>query len=184
MRNAFFLIAITAALAGCASWFAPRAVNIEFDKDAYRLGAGDRVRIEVYGEGDLSVEATLEGSGLINYPLLGRFEAKGYTVPELERRLEHLLSQGYLVKPRVRIGIVSYRPIYIYGQVARTGTYPYIEGLTIEKAMVLAGGLTAIGSYRNIFIVREGSPPDRRERTELDTTVFPGDTIFVEESIF
>lgn len=184
MKKDLFALTACLSLTACAHWFAPNAAYIEFDKNSYRLGVGDRVRIEVYGEGDLSLEATLEGTGLINYPLLGRFEAKGFTAPELEKHLAQLLSQGYLVNPRVRINIVGYRPIYMYGQISRIGTHPYSEGLTIEKAMVQAGGLTAIGSVRNIFIVREGNPPDRRERTQLDTPVFPGDTIFVEESIF
>lgn len=162
----------------------PETVNTPFDRNQYRLGIGDRIRIDVYGEGDLSLEVPLEGAGLINYPLLGRIQAKGLTVPEMERSLAALLSQGYLVDPKVRINIVQYRPIYIYGQVARTGTYPYSEGLTIEKAMVLAGGLTPIGTTRKIFLVREGFALNQRERVLLDTPVYPGDTIYFEESLF
>ncbi|MEK6805829.1 MAG: polysaccharide biosynthesis/export family protein [Pseudomonadota bacterium] len=184
MRVLIVVLALCALTIGCALAPATAPPTIPFDRDQYRLGIGDRIRIDVYGENELSLEAQLEGSGLINYPLLGRIQAKGATAPELEKTLATLLSRGYLVDPKVRINIVHYRPIYIYGQVRKTGAYPYSEGLTIEKVMVLAGGLTPIGSLSKIFLVREGFAPDQRERVLLETPVFPGDTIYFDESLF
>lgn len=154
------------------------------DRSTYRLAAGDRVRLDVYGEADLAAEETLDVSGTMNYPLLGRIPAAGMTLKELEQSLAARLKAGYLVNPSVRASIVLFRPVYVVGQVRRAGAYPYVEGLTVEKVIALAGGMTEIASTRKIFVLRESSAQNQRERAGLQTPVFPGDTVVFEESLF
>lgn len=181
----WFVVSAAILLAACASGgVVPEspAGSRTLDRDSYRLGVGDRIKIEVFGEPDLSIEAPVESGGTINYPLLGRVPAIGVTVTELEGRVAGQLAQGYLVNPRVRIFVAQYRPIYIVGQVKSAGSYPYVLGLTVEKAVALAGGLTPIASERKIHILREAA--GGRERAKLETPVLPGDTIIVEESLF
>ena len=70
------------------------------------------------------------------------------------------------------------------GQVARPGAYPYTAGLTVEKAIALAGGLTRIASERGIYRLHEDAPAAERRRVKMDDPVLPGDTLVVEESLF
>lgn len=177
---------ILLALAACSVFGAKPAVSPtpSLDPSSYRLGTGDHVRIDVFGEPDLSVEAEVQDNGVINYPLLGRVEAKGLTANELEQALKARLGQGYLVNPNVRVGVSQFRPFFVYGQVQRAGQYPYLEGLNVEKAIALAGGMTAVASTRKIFILRESATPGVREKAALQTLVYPGDTILIEESLF
>lgn len=190
MRFAAVFLSSLIFLAGCtvlAPMAQPPMAPVQasqVDRSSYRLASGDRVRIDVYGETDLLAEETLDVSGMINYPLLGRMQATGLTLKELEQTVASRLKAGYLVNPSVRASIVSFRPIYVIGQVRRAGAYPYVEGLTVEKAVALAGGMTEIASTRKIFVLRESNPGNQREKATLQTTILPGDTIVIEESLF
>ena len=150
----------------------------------YRLGIGDVVRVEVRDEPDLTIETQIQADGAIKYPFLGSITARGKTVSRLQQDITAGLRAGYLVNPDVRVRVVSYRPVYVTGQVVRPGGYPYLAGLTVEKAATIAGGFTDRASLRNIFIVREGHTQKDKHKVSLDTLVQPGDTIIVEESLF
>jgi polysaccharide export outer membrane protein len=154
------------------------------DLSAYRLGIGDRVRIDVFGEADLSLDTTIDPVGRISYPLLGSVVALQKTAKELQDAIATGLAAGYLVNPDVRVTVVQYRAFYVTGQVQRAGAYPYIIGLTVEKALALAGGMTNLASARRIYLLREGSSTGERNRVGLDALVLPGDTLIVEESLF
>lgn len=176
-------------IAGCAvpgSGPAPPAKSSPAVPDllAYRLGIGDRVRIDVYGEGDLSLEGIVDATGQINYPLLGSIPALKKTAVELQNLIASKLANGYLINPDVRVNVTHYRPFYIIGQIRRPGAYPYVNGLTVEKALALAGGLTELGSTRRIYLLQEDSSVEKRRRAELDTLVLPGDTLLIEEGLF
>lgn len=154
------------------------------DLAAYRLAAGDTVRIDVFNEDSLSLSALIEPGGAINYPLLGRIPAAGLGLRELEANIAAGLRNGYLVKPDVRVTLAQFRPIFITGQVRRAGAYPYALGLTVEKALTLAGGMTDFASTRKIYLQREGQTQAQKERVGLDAAVYPGDTLLVEERLF
>jgi len=154
------------------------------DLSAYRLGVGDRVRISVFGEPDLSLDADVDATGHLSYPLLGRVPATRKTAEQLARDIATGLANGYLRNPDVRVAVIQYRPIYLTGQVARPGAYPYSLGLTVEKALALAGGMTRLGSERGIYRLPEDAPASERRRVRMDEQVLPGDTLLVEESLF
>lgn len=188
MRFSAFLIFLplvlltSCAIEGVSKETAPTVTQV--DRSSYKLATGDRIRLDVYGEPDLLAEETLDVSGTINFPLLGRLPAKGLTLKELEQAVASRLKAGYLVNPSVRASIVLFRPIYIIGQVRRAGSYPFIEGLTVEKAIALAGGMTEIASSSKIFVLRESPVQAQKQQVKLYTPIFPGDTIIVEESLF
>lgn len=154
------------------------------DLSAYRLGIGDRVRISVFGEPDLSLDADIDATGHLSYPLLGSVPATRKTAAELASTIAKGLAGGYLVNPDVRVTVVQYRPFYVNGQVNRPGAYPYATGLTVEKALTLAGGMTRIGSERGVYLLHEDQSASQRRRVRLDEPVLPGDTLVVEESLF
>ena len=152
---------------------------------SYRLGAGDVVTIRVFGEEDLSKEKIkLTDAGTVPYPVLGEIRVLGMTVGDLERMIANGLRGRYLVNPRVSVQIDEYRPFYINGMVDKPGGYPFQPGLTIRKAASLAGGFKERASLSKIFIIRERDPAQRPQKVDLDTQVYPGDIITVEESFF
>jgi polysaccharide export outer membrane protein len=181
-------LSLALGLAGCAATPAPRLADsvsrTEFVAATYRLGVGDRVRVEVFREADLSGEASIESTGFINYPLIGYVPAVGLTPRELEQDLIRRLRGDYLRNPDVRVYVVRYRPVFVSGAVRNTGAYPFTEGLNVEKALTLASGMTPLGSPRRIFVLREGAPASAREKVGLDAPLYPGDTLFVEEGVF
>lgn len=154
------------------------------DATSYLLASGDTVRVDVLGEPDLSLQTLVDPAGQINYPFLGRIAAAGHTVGQLQQKIYAGLSSGYLVNPDVRVSIAQYRPIYVSGQVRQPGAYSYTLGLTIEKALTLAGGMTQFASSGRIYLQRPGVSKDQRVNVGLDGLVYPGDTIVVEERLF
>ncbi|MGQ0586158.1 MAG: polysaccharide biosynthesis/export family protein [Gammaproteobacteria bacterium] len=171
-------------LAACQAPNKPTPVAPAPDLSAYRLGIGDRVRVSVFGEADLSLDADIDATGHLSYPLLGSVPAQKKTAAELSRELAAGLANGYLVNPDVRVTVIQYRPFYVTGQVNRAGAYPYTAGLTVEKALALAGGLTRLASERGIYRLPEDAPTSARRRARMDDPVLPGDTLVVEEGLF
>jgi polysaccharide biosynthesis/export protein VpsN len=154
----------------------------------YLLGPGDLISISVYEEADLSfAELRIGDTGLINYPFLGEVDVVGKTSSQLEQQLRQGLIQGeYLINPTVTVTIVQYRPFYINGEVAQPGSYPYEPGLTLRKAISIAGGFTERAN-RNRFTIHHGDDstnPDPDFATSLDLAINPGDIITIGERFF
>ena len=152
---------------------------------AYRLGSGDVINIVVFGEDDLSKDKIkLTDAGTISYSVLGEMRIQGLTVGELERLIADNLRGNYLVNPRVSVQVDEYRPFYINGMVEKPGSYPFLPGLTVRKAASLAGGLRERASTSEIIVIRDKSDAKAAEKATMDTFIYPGDIITVEESFF
>jgi len=152
--------------------------------DDYRISADDQISITVFNETDLSVnKVRVSGNGTISMPLLGQVAIEGHTIAEAEKKISTLLLKGYLKKPNVTVTITEYRPFYINGEIKKPGSYPYIKNLTVEKAVVLAGGFTERASRTTISLVSEN---DKRfvKAVALSDKIKPGDVITVSESFF
>jgi protein involved in polysaccharide export with SLBB domain len=150
----------------------------------YRLGPGDLVRIEVFGEKDMSLETRVSDQGTVTYWLLGPLPASGKTVNDLQNLITQRLKGPYLVDPRVHVSVVEHRPFFIVGEVKNPGGYPYEPGMTVGRAIILAGGLTERASRRRIYVTHEGEPSDQRSRLSADDRIRPGDTVTVEAGFF
>ena len=153
-------------------------------QEAYRLGAGDKVRVTVFDEQDLSGEYELDGEGGFSVPLIGLVAAMDLSPRELERLIEGRFADGWLVRPRVSVDVLSYRPFYIMGEVNQPGSYPYRAGLTVLNAAALAGGFTYRADEGDIEISRGEAGARREMEAGIDTFVLPGDVIRVEERLF
>ena len=125
--------------------------------DEYRLGTGDRIRIQVYNEDDLYLEATVSDSGIISYPFLGNIKVLSLTPSELENEITGKLKGDYLVNPKVSVDIIEYRQFYVNGEVQSPGGFPFQPGITVRKAISVAGGFRERASKEKIFVIREGS---------------------------
>ncbi|WP_165184053.1 polysaccharide biosynthesis/export family protein [Caulobacter soli] len=150
----------------------------------YLLGSGDKVRVTVYGEPELSGEFFVTGSGLVSLPLIGEVRAAGLNVRQFQDTVQNALSNGYLKEPRVSAEVLSFRPFYILGEVDKPGTYPYTSGLTVFNAVATAGGFTYRADKGKVFIKRLGEAVEHKYTLDPTVTVAPGDTIRIGERFF
>jgi polysaccharide export outer membrane protein len=152
---------------------------------SYELASGDVIRISVFGEADLSFESIrLNDSGSFSYPFLGEVTARGLTAAQLENRIREGLLGDYLIDPRVTVSVLEYRQFFISGEVRNSGGYAFQPGLTVRRAIALAGGLTDRASQRRITIIRDNDPSKRPEQATLETLVRPGDSINIDQGFF
>jgi len=152
--------------------------------EAYRLGAGDRLRVIVFGEPDLSGEFEVDGSGAFSIPLIGQLDAFQLTVRELERAIVVKLKQGYLLDPRVSVEVMNYRPFYIVGEVKEGGEFPFVSGMHALKAVAIAGGYTYRANTQRVYITRKGSAEEIEMPASQGTAIYPGDVIRIPERYF
>ena len=153
-------------------------------ESGYRLGPGDQIIITVFGEDDLSMSFRLNDTGTLNYPFLGELGIAGLTVVELEQLITNGLKGPYLVNPDVTVSIGEYRAFFVHGEVQDPGGFPYQPGLTVQRAIALAGGFTERASRSKIEVTRAGDPSAAAQPIELSGRVFPGDVITVQQSFF
>lgn len=151
----------------------------------YQLSSGDIIKISVFGEPDLSfAEIRLTDAGTFSYPFLGEVDAKGKTPSQIQRLLTEELKKGYLIDPRVSVSVLTYREFFISGEVKLPGGYPYQPGLTLDRAIALAGGLTERASTKRITITRGAGAERTIDKASLETLVLPGDTITIDQGFF
>lgn len=152
---------------------------------SYKLGAGDMITVRVLGEDDLKREKVrLSDAGTISLPVLGEIKVKGLTVGELEDLITRGLKGRYLLDPRVTVSIDEYRNFFVNGEVDKPGGYPYVPGLTVRKAVSLAGGFKERAVRDKVTIIRDEDPSQTAKKVDLSAPVMPGDIITVEQSFF
>jgi len=147
----------------------------------YKLNAGDAIAIRVFGEESLNIDVELDGTGVVNYPFLGKIFVAGLSVNSLTQLIASGLKDGYLNNPQVNVSIVKYRPFYVAGQVNAPGSYAYKPGLNVNKAVLLAGGFSALANMGDISIVYEGQSKKESIDIVSNTEVHPGDIIIIGE---
>lgn len=158
--------------------------SVAQDLKDYKLSSDDIIGITVFDEPDLSLkEARVSSTGTIAMPLIGQVKVKGLSVAEAERLIFNAYLGDYLKKPDITITIVEYRQFYVNGEVDKPGGYSFREGMTVQRAITLAGGFTERASRNNIKLVREDSN-GVAINADFTTPVEPGDVITVEESFF
>ncbi|UUL82385.1 polysaccharide biosynthesis/export family protein [Sphingomonas qomolangmaensis] len=172
-------------LSACSGSLPPPG-SAAYTATEYRLAAGDRLRITVFGEENLSREYVVSSAGDLSFPLLGDIRASGTTVTELQAQLVTALAKGYINDPRVNAEVLTYRPFYILGEVKNPGEYKFSDRLTFTQAVALAGGFTYRADQRRVFIRRAAGGQEETYVLSSDRPVYiaPGDTIRVGERYF
>jgi len=151
----------------------------------YKLGSGDLISIRVLGEDDLKREKIrLSDAGTVSFPMLGEIRVRGMTVGGLEEFITKGLKGRYLLDPQVTVTIEEYRNFFVNGMVEKPGGYPFVPGLTVRKAISLAGGFKERASREKLNIIREDDPNLTPKRVDLNAAIHPGDILTVEESFF
>lgn len=152
--------------------------------DPARLGAGDKVKVTVFGEDDLSGSFDIDNTGSLAMPLIGGVTAGGLTPHELGEKITRLLARGYLVHPRVNVEVMTFRPFFILGEVNKPGSYAYSPDMRIISAVALAGGYTPRAKTSKIEVRRANDPAHKDMVVGEDAKLYPGDVVRVNERFF
>ena len=174
------------------AWSAPTVVPFALqgpqavaDTDGpYLLDTGDRLRIFVYGQPNLSRLYSVDHGGWITVPLIGGVKARGITTFDLERSLKAKLGAQYVKDPHVTVDMQQNRPFFILGEVRSAGQYPYVSGMTIKTAVAIAGGFSERANERKFQISRRINGLVERLDVPEDYVVLPGDTVQIYERFF
>ena len=181
-------LVIMVMIAGCAGNQAKdsgvNSEGVSSSIQSYQLGPNDLLRITVFDEPDLTTETEVSGHGTIKFPLLGEILVRGLTVKEAEETLTQNLKAGYLNYPKVTVSIVRYRNFYVSGEARNPGAFPYQEGLTVLKAITLAGGWTDKAAKGDTKVLRQVNGEEQMVSVELEETIQPDDIIIIPESFF
>ncbi len=172
------MLAAALALTGCA----PRIVAPEFAVETAapsQLASGDRLRVIVFGQDNLSNIYAVDGSGRISMPLIGAVEVQGRTTQQLERAIEGRLRAGYLREPKVSVEVDAYRPFFVLGEVTNSGQFPFVNGMTVQTAVAIAGGFTPRGQRDYAEVTRLMDGQLVTGTVPITYPVRPGDTIVI-----
>jgi polysaccharide export outer membrane protein len=150
----------------------------------YRLDAGDKVRVVVYGQEGLTNTYAIDAGGAVTVPLIGAVRARGLTPAGLAAQITGRLRNGYIREPSVAVEIESYRPFFILGEVAAPGQYPYVPNMSVESAVAIAGGFSPRAKRDAVTLTHTDPRGSIRAMVPLDTPLGPGDTILVGERWF
>ncbi len=153
-------------------------------RNGYLIGAGDRLTIRVVGEPDLTGDYTVDGSGLISFPLINSVKVGGLSAPQVRSLIAARLRQGYLRKPAVTVQTTNLRPFFILGEVKGAGNFPYQNGMTVQNAIAIAGGYSARANHGSVMLTRKDATGTKTIKVPVTTQLYPGDIIFIRERWF
>lgn len=180
----FAALTLLVLASGCAGQLSSLPPLPPTEAGPYRLGAGDRIRLQVFGQEELSQDYLVSDSGTITVPLIGSVEAEGHSLRGLEREIAGQLRNGILVDPNVTAEIVAYRPFYILGETKAPGQYPYVPRMTVLTAVSMSGGFTFRADEDQVSITRFVDGRMAEFRADPLDYVAPGDVINVYERYF
>lgn len=150
----------------------------------YTLGIGDKVRINVYGQSELTNEYIVEPNGSISLPLVGTVGAAGFTSQEVKKMIVEKLQPDYMVNPQVSVEVTGFRSMYVLGEVRTPGKYEYVPNMTVMQAVALAGGYTYRANEGNAEVTRHVKGALNTFTVDDKTMLKPGDTILIKRRWF
>lgn len=165
----------------------------------YLIGPGDRLRVFVWGNADLSTEVNVRPDGRISTPLVEDVLASGKTPAQLAREMESQLVR-YIKSPVVTVMVQEFsgtfgQQIRIVGEAAQPRSIPYRENITLLDVMIAVGGLTEFASGNDASVVRTTDQKQVQFKVRVDDLVKlgdisanipmqPGDILIIPESWF
>jgi len=190
---------LTLIIAGIMLFSLSNSSVLARERGEYTLQQSDVLRITVHEHPDLETRTRVTADGYITFPLLGKVEAEGISVQELEKNLKESLEKDYLVNAQVLVFIEEYhtRQVSVIGEVNTPGKYdmPYEKDITVLEAIAMAEGFTEDADINNTKVIREkdGEKVNIKIRVkditnkgekEKDIVLEPNDIVFVPESFF
>ncbi|MFW5833502.1 MAG: polysaccharide biosynthesis/export family protein [Pseudomonadota bacterium] len=140
----------------------------------HRLLPGERVRVDIRGQPDLSGTYELDRDGTFEMPLIGRVDAYRVAPADLRVQLVAAFADGFLREPVAEIEVPAFRPVFVVGRVLRPGPQVFVPGSTVKFAVERAGG--AIGRGAELLRVRRGA---HRFEVAPSAALAPGDAVEV-----
>ena len=119
-------------------------LHTKTDKEDYEIGPRDVLEIVIWDHDDLKREVHVSRKGEFSFPLIGKVQADGITVAQLEKKIGDELSGRYIIDPQVSITVKEYRSkcVFILGELETPGEYPLTGKTTLVEVLSLAGGPT------------------------------------------
>ncbi|MDB5408611.1 MAG: polysaccharide biosynthesis [Rhodospirillales bacterium] len=180
---AAFAACIGFALTGCmggGGGSLPPLPQTAASESAYRLGPGDKLKINVFGSEDLSGDFAVGDTGMLSLPLIGDIKAVGLTPDQLSNAMKAKLADGFMRDPKVSISVTSYRPVYVMGEVTRPGEYPFASGMSVLNAIALGGGYSYRANQEYAIVTRD----NREYRASGTSRIAAGDIVRIPERYF
>jgi polysaccharide export outer membrane protein len=181
------VLAIGLALGGCYTDFGPVVVEPQSTNAtslAVRVQAGDRIKMTIYGEDNLTGFYDIDPAGRLSLPLVGQIRAAGHTTAELEHEILGKYKGAYLQDPKVTVDIVEFRPFYIMGEVISPGQFAYRSVFKVLMAIATAGGLTYRASRTAVLVQHPGENVWHEYAPTSAVAIAPGDLIRIPERYF
>ena len=183
-RSALFAITSALSLAACAP---PAFHTVALDiptGSIYTLGTGDRLRIIVFGQENLSNIYPVDSGGRIAMPLIGSVPVAGRTTAQVEQEIAAKLKAGYIREPKVTVEIDTYRPFFVLGEVTNSGQFAFVNNMTVQTAVAIAGGFTPRANKDFAELTRMTPRGRLIGNVPITYPVRPGDTIVIKERWF
>jgi protein involved in polysaccharide export with SLBB domain len=160
------------------------------------VGEGDVFTMQIIGERDLPQEYQIAPDGYVNLPYVHRIQVAGLEPQEISDLIrKRLIEEKILSDPSVIVRVREYssKHILILGQVARVGSYPFTPGLSLVRAISMAGGFNSIAKRDHVSLTRKTKTGQKTvvlsvdaimEGHSPDVLLQAGDQIYVQERIF
>ncbi|MES2260805.1 MAG: polysaccharide export protein EpsE [Pseudomonadota bacterium] len=141
------------------------------------LGAGDVLKVSVYGSPDLALETRVSDTGTITFPLIGQVAVGGLPVPVAEKKIADLLEGGGFVKKaqvNILVTMIQSQQVSVLGQVTRPGRYPMDGKRKLMDMLAQAGGIGLEGGD-TVSVIRTRNGRTTREVVDIIEMVHSGD---------
>lgn len=179
------LVPVPFFMAGCT----PDGSNLPPLTDSpvagYHLGPGDQLRVTTFGSDDLSGNFRVSDTGQLELPLVGSFPAAGMTPSAVADEIAAALKDKKVLNdPHVSVEVLSYRPVFVLGEVSKPGQYPYQPGMTLLTAVAVAGGFTYRAVEDTASVTRTVNGKATEYKATRQGVLQPGDVVTVFERHF
>lgn len=168
------------------STFAP-ATNIPVPS-TYIMGPGDTVIVQLYGQRNLTHELVITREGMLMFPEIGPVSVAGLNFQELRDQIQSIVANQLIGQnASVTLGALRSINVFVLGEAAQPGSYTVSSLSTMTNALFASGGVTRVGSLRNIRLMRSGELITELDLYDLllrgdtsgDARLLPGDVIFI-----
>ena len=172
--------------AGIPTTFAP-ATNIPVPAN-YVMGPGDTVVIQLYGQRNLTYELEITREGMLMFPEIGPVAVTGLSFGEMREQIQSIVSNQLIGQSAsITMGALRSINIFVLGEAYRPGSYTVSALSTMTNALFVSGGITNVGTLRNIRLMRSGELITELDLYDLllrgdtsgDARLQPGDVIFI-----
>jgi protein involved in polysaccharide export with SLBB domain len=179
-------VALLAILAGGLGACGANSIDLPpppRENPVYRMAPGDKVALQVFGQPELSGQFDVNADGNLSLPLIGSVPARNRTVADTTEDLRTRLDR-FVVNPRFTLDVVTYRQIFVLGQVNHPGGFAFAAGMTVQQAVALAGGFTRRAITDKIMVTRLTDTGPKEYGLSPQDVLAPGDTLDIQRRLF